>query len=125
MIKPTVGRVLWYWPGKGSLFALMPGQPLAATVAAVWSDTCVNIGFLDSNGFPQNETSVQLWQGEDSGVPRPLARFCEWMPMPKITPVAAPSPTPADAPAAIARAAAAAPEMFTPKTNTLHLKGKK
>lgn len=75
MIKPTVGRVVWYYPSADHKAA-----PYAAIVAHVWSDTCVNLGIFDSNGIPMSKppTSVRLLQeGED----KPAAGdFCEWMP---------------------------------------------
>lgn len=76
MIKPTVGRVVWYYP---------PGhpqgyQPLAAIIAHVWSETCVNLAIFDANGVPMPEppTSVLLVQPENE-VPTG-GRYCTWMP---------------------------------------------
>lgn len=76
MIKPTVGRVVWYWPRSPQ----QGSQPLAAIVAHVWSDTCVNLAIFDANGnamvYPS--TSVLLVQEENE---RPSGgNFCEWMP---------------------------------------------
>jgi len=74
MIKPTVGRVVWYWPdGAGGPEA----QPYAAIIAYVWSDRLINIGYFDQDGEHDNEISVVLVQ---EGDPRPASRFCEWMP---------------------------------------------
>jgi hypothetical protein len=73
MIKPTVGRVVWY-------HAPLPpnhDQPNAALVAFVWSDTCVNLAVFDSDGVTSHQTSVYLWQGDG---PRPSSSYCEWMP---------------------------------------------
>lgn len=76
MIKPTVGRVVWFTP-KGS----NPGdQPLAAIVAHVWSDTCVNLAIFDANGVPMANppTSILLVQ---EGAEIPSGGFyCSWMP---------------------------------------------
>lgn len=75
MIKPTVGRVLWYYPRGGA-----EGPPLAAIVACVWSDTCVNLAIFNASGTPMSDppTSVLLVQ---EGNPRPTGgNFCEWMP---------------------------------------------
>ena len=80
MIQPTVGRVVWYWPAEGDEIVALSGQPLAAHVAAVWSDTCVNLMVIDANGNPTNRTSVLLVQ---EGAPRPTHNFCEWMPYQK------------------------------------------
>ena len=76
MIKPTVGRVVWFYPQKGN-GPDPQGQPLAAVIAHVWGDEMVNLMVIDANGVPSSETSVSLFQGEG---PRPEARFCEWMP---------------------------------------------
>jgi hypothetical protein len=79
MIHPTVGRIVWYYPDHRLEATLPPrhNRPLAAIIAHVWSDTCINIAFFDSNGAFNSATSVLLWQ---EGNPRPGAGFCEWMP---------------------------------------------
>lgn len=76
MIKPTIGRVVWYHPP----FVADSGvneQTLAAIVCHVWSDTCVNLAVFDSNGAASNQTSVFLFQGESE---RPSSCYWEWMP---------------------------------------------
>lgn len=82
MIKPTVGRVVWFHPNNVS--PTNDGiQPLAALVAYVWGDTLVNIAGFDSNGLPFARTSVILVQ-DDSPVPLTGgAPWCEWMPYQK------------------------------------------
>ena len=75
MIKPTVGRVVWFWPAGTAAIG-----PLAATVAYVHSDSCINIGYLDVNGVSHPATSVPLIQ---EGSERPQGYFCEWMPYQK------------------------------------------
>lgn len=80
-ITPTVGRVVWYWPDPSEPSICTGGdQPLAALIAHVWSDTCVNIAGFDANGIPFNRTSVLLVQ---DGNPRPEHQFVEWMPYQK------------------------------------------
>lgn len=76
MIKPSVGRVVWYYPVGAS----RSEQPLAAIVAHVWSDTCVNLAIFDANGRPMEKppTSVLLVQPENE-VPG-NGGYCEWMP---------------------------------------------
>ena len=73
MIKPTIGRVVWYHPQN----AEPDDQPNAALVAYVWSDTLVNLAVFDSNGSAYNKSSVFLYQGD--GEP-PSSSYCEWMP---------------------------------------------
>lgn len=80
VITPTVGRVVWFYPFENDPGPSPGGQPLAAIIAHVWSDSCVNLMVLDANGKTYNKTSVLLVQ-EDS--PRPDVGFCEWMPYQK------------------------------------------
>lgn len=75
MIKPTIGRVVWYHPEPNM------EQPNAALVSHVWSDTCVNLSCFDANGSHYIATSVPLVQDEDSQ--RPRLNYCEWMPYQK------------------------------------------
>lgn len=78
MIKPTIGRVVWYTPGATDP---QSDQKMPALVSYVWSDTCVNLAVFDSNGKTFNSTSVHLKQ-EDSEMP--TAPYCEWMPYQKM-----------------------------------------
>lgn len=80
MITPTVGRIVWYYPFPNDPGPSPGGQPLAAVVAHVWSDTCVNLAVMDANGATYNRTSVLLVQ---EGNARPDVGFCEWMPYQK------------------------------------------
>mgnify|MGYP003494857881 CR=1 FL=1 len=76
MIPPTVGRVVWFYPKGHPSYA----QPLAAIVAHVWSDTCVNLAIFDANGRPMPEppTSVLLVQPGSEAPSGGL--YCSWMP---------------------------------------------
>lgn len=74
MIKPTIGRVVWYHPAIG---APDSDKTLAAIVAYVHSDTCVNLAVFDANGVAFSQTSVFLYQGDSD---RPSSSYCEWMP---------------------------------------------
>jgi hypothetical protein len=76
MIKPTVGRVVWYWLGS----ATPQRQPLAAIVAGVDGDSLVNLSVFDFEGNQRGEVNVPLIQDGD---PRPSTHFCEWMPYQK------------------------------------------
>lgn len=84
MIKPTVGRVVWYWPTLQDVSALKLAysdteQPLAATVAYVWRDDLVNLSIVDQNGMPFARTSVPLLED----MLRPAGGYAEWMPYQK------------------------------------------
>lgn len=85
MIKPTVGRVVWYTPAKDDYgraqFACSFEQPLAAIIAHVHSDSMVNLTVFDANGASHGVCSVDLIQ---DGQPKPdHGRYCEWMPYQK------------------------------------------
>jgi hypothetical protein len=81
VIKPTIGRVVWFTPATSDNTLARNGtQPLAALVTCVWSDTCVNLAVFDANGIATNRTSVLLLQGDGD---RPDGYFCEWMPYQK------------------------------------------
>jgi hypothetical protein len=73
MIKPTIGRIVWYHP----LNSTPEQQPLAAIIVYVWSDTCVNLGIFSPEGLADHVTSVSLYQGDG---PKPYEQYAEWMP---------------------------------------------
>lgn len=73
MIKPTIGRVVWFHPAGSTATE----QPHAALIAYVHSETMVNLAAFDANGMASSQTSVFLYQGDSE---RPSSYFCEWMP---------------------------------------------
>ena len=77
MIKPSIGRVVWYHPAGSS----STDQPNAAIIAHVWSDTCVNLAVFSANGEASFQTSVFLYDPETT--PRPFCSYAEWMPYQK------------------------------------------
>lgn len=86
MIKPTVGRIVWYWPSPSDLatmaFNKVHGeysQPMAAQIAYVHSDTMVNLSVTDHNGVQHSRTSVHLAQADEPMIPTNIA-FAIWMP---------------------------------------------
>lgn len=82
MIKPSVGRVVWYYPAAGDpCFSASYKAPYAAHIAYVWSDTCVNLMVISPEGQPLQKTSVELVH-DDSVLP-PNQSYCAWMPFQK------------------------------------------
>lgn len=89
MIKPTVGRKVWYRPSaadKAGNFGMAAygDQPLDATVIAVWGDRMVNLSVTDHAGKVFAVTSAALLQDGDEP-PKDLngdnaGRYAEWMP---------------------------------------------
>lgn len=80
-IKPTVGRVIWFYPDAGFSPANTPsgnGDPLPALITRVWNDTMINIGGFDANGVPFSRTSVTL-KSPDS-LAEIVGMYAEWMP---------------------------------------------
>ncbi len=76
MIKPTVGRVVWYYE-NGEAQVKAGEQPFAALIAHVWGDGMVNLAVFTANGVNQSRTSVNLLQEGDV---IPTHSFCTWMP---------------------------------------------
>ena len=94
MIKPTVGRKVWYRPSEGDLVGPLPmtmagnprynPQPLDATILAVWGDRCVNVLVFDIMGKPFTKAAVTLLQEGDKPAcdidGSPVYGYVEWMP---------------------------------------------
>lgn len=79
MIKPSIGRVVWFW--ESAMAAQREAaQPNAALVTFVHHDELVNLTVLSAVGYPGAYTHIPLWQGEGE---RPNGMHCEWMPYQK------------------------------------------
>lgn len=81
-IMPSIGRVVWYWPGPDD-FAMgyihtSKQQPLAAIVAFVHDTHMVNLTVFDSHGRQFPKQNVRLVQPGDTKWPSD--GYCEWMP---------------------------------------------
>lgn len=88
MIKPTVGRVVWYYGSK----ALVVHQALAAIVAFVESDEKVNLLVVGGSGdcFPRQRVRlVQDLEDSKASDNLPDGEFCTWMPFQKAAPAVA------------------------------------
>lgn len=77
MIKPTIGRVVWFQPSHAA-DAPERAQPHAALIAYVHGDRCINVGGFDGNGMPFSACSVILVQ-EGDAVPTG-GYYASWMP---------------------------------------------
>jgi hypothetical protein len=71
VIKPTVGRVLWYYETTGQV------EPFAAIVAKVHSESLINISYFDGEGKAQSRTSVLLLHEPSVET---VGAHCRWMP---------------------------------------------
>lgn len=76
MIRPTVGRVVWFWKKRAADENV---QPQAAMIAHVWGDYCVNPAIFDESGNAVKDppTSLRLVQ---EGETAPDFPHCTWMP---------------------------------------------
>lgn len=80
MIKPTIGRVVWFWASTEHSKEGERGnaQPLCALVTHVHNDHSVNLAVFDKEGDHFPHPVVYLWQGEGD---RPTGCcYAEWMP---------------------------------------------
>ena len=77
MISPSIGRVVWFYPARADGEPTQT-QPFSASVAYVWSDRMINIGYFDQNGVAHSATSVTLLQDDD--VPPANGYYAQWMP---------------------------------------------
>lgn len=79
MITPTPGRIVWFFP---SLEAGRDpnGQPLAAILAKVISERCVNLTVSHGDGTTYAAQNVQLLQDDDAV---PETAYACWMPFQK------------------------------------------
>jgi hypothetical protein len=88
IIKPTIGRRVWYWPStydrgaqltKPETIIQSSGtQPCDAGVVFVHGDRLVNLSVTDHNGNVHKRTSVTLFQPGDP-IPSGDAGFAVWM----------------------------------------------
>ena len=87
LIKPTVGRVLHFFPSSMYMASRKlafgdPSQPLAAVIAYVHNDKMVNLTVWDQNGLQFDVCSVPLIQEGDTV---PLCSFyAAWMEYQKV-----------------------------------------
>jgi len=76
MIKPSIGRIMWYWPEKVS----RGDQPWPAIVSYVHGDNMVNLSVWNAEGHAQNgKTSVPVVQ-DGSPYTAGDSPYVEWMP---------------------------------------------
>lgn len=90
LIKPTIGRRVWYWPaqheGAHSHHSHLPPfhvhdplQPHDAGIALVHGDRMVNLSVVDHAGNTHARMSVLLLQGDDEKPAYGMA-YAQWMP---------------------------------------------
>lgn len=74
MQKPSVGRIVHFFPATSDALYCI-GEPLAAIITRVWSETSVNLAVLDSAAGLHSRTSVLL---HHDGNALPSARYAAW-----------------------------------------------
>ena len=79
MIKPTVGRVILFYPNRKFTDG---DKPIPAFICKIWNDNLINIGGFDSNGHPFKQEQVFLSQTEGD-VPAEQSSYAAWMPYQK------------------------------------------
>lgn len=76
MIKPTIGRIVWYHPGPNNSQLRLDTQPFAAIIAGVIDEHTVNLTCFDADGYPWPMRGVHLCQDDE----QPEQYTAEWMP---------------------------------------------
>ena len=85
LIKPTIGRRIWFWPGQLDLYAarpmrqVSPEQPFDAGVVYVHSDTCVNLQVTDHMGGIWFREKVRILQEGDDHDEHEFLGVAQWM----------------------------------------------
>lgn len=83
MIKPTIGRRVWYWPSQADFDSGAdshdPSQPFDAGVVCVNGDRSVNLTITDHEGITWFQEGVQLVQPEDTQPSTTDGGFAVWM----------------------------------------------
>lgn len=81
VINPTVGRVVWFYPGGdhglGDFHYSDSTKPCAALVAHVIDDHTVTLAVFDQTGRTYSCQRVPLVQAGEVG---PNGNYCAWMP---------------------------------------------
>lgn len=83
MIRPTIGRKVWYRPvghNRTELGVWDDAQPCDATVTYVWHDRMVNLRVTGPSGAVKQYNSTQLLQGDDAAPTLTHGGYAEWMP---------------------------------------------
>ncbi len=80
MITPTVGRIVWFYPGPGarSRMNVLGNQPMRADIIYVIDDHTVNLSVTDHSGVEYPFDKVPLVQ--EGETPPERRSYCEWMP---------------------------------------------
>ncbi len=79
VIKPTVGRVVWYTAHEDDHRQPLDEQPCAAMVTYVTDDNTVNLVVFGHDGVPESKLDVPLVQDGEDCPPG----SCQWMPYQK------------------------------------------
>lgn len=85
MIRPTIGRVVWYFEDKDKYDEYMKtkdgqeplSQPWAMLITYVHGDHLVNVAGWNTYGTAMYRNSLRLWQEGDDA---PVGSFVSWMP---------------------------------------------
>lgn len=80
MIKPTVGRVVNYFPSESDWMTVRGEQPCAAIISFVINDEEVNLAVFDHDGKAHDRKGVPLKQEGGKKAPPLNASFAAWMP---------------------------------------------
>lgn len=76
IIKPTVGRIVYFFPAN----RLTQEPLLAAIITAVWGERTVNLAVFQTNGVPMSHPPTSVWLVQPGEEPPKSGCYCMWMP---------------------------------------------
>lgn len=81
LIAPTIGRVVWYYPGFHEESLKNPKNlPCAAIIAYVHNDESINLSVIDWKGRQVHRESVRLVHDENFKTTDSPTCYATWMP---------------------------------------------
>ena len=77
---PTIGRIVWYYPGEGSNIVAGSSKFVGAMVQEVYDDSTVSVTGVDMDGDSFCTEEVSLFNPDHPGLDPDIGGYATWMP---------------------------------------------